>query len=293
MQAATSLLIPVAVVFLMWIVGLQLTPADFRRVAQYPRTAAVGTAGQLIVLPLIAGAAILTFRPAETVVAGMVLIAAAPGAPISNLLVYLARGNIALSVTLTAITNTIGILTFPLLTVAGFRLYLLEGPGTGVPVGTMIQQLLLLMLLPIALGMIARAWRPKFVELHRVSLKRASLLVVAGVVAFIVYDQRATFTVNLGSAAYISALFTIGAMAIGYAAGWLLGAPPPDRIALLIEFPARNTAIAIVVAATTLRRLDYAVFIVAYFAVEMAIMLGVVALLVAGREKKLARASNP
>jgi BASS family bile acid:Na+ symporter len=279
MQAATNLLIPAAVVFLMWIVGLQLTPADFRRVAQYPRTAAVGTLGQLIVLPLIAGLAILTFRPAETVVVGMILIAAAPGAPISNLLVYLARGNIALSVTLTAITNTVGILTFPLLTAAGVLLYLGEGGGAGIPLGTMIEQLVLLMLLPIAIGMIVRAWRPGFVQRHRVSLKRASLLVVAGVVAFIAYDQRATFAVHLGSAAYISAFFTVSAMAIGLAAGRLLSAPRPDRIALLIEFPARNTAVAIVVAATTLKRLDYAVFIVAYFVVEMVIMMSVVALL--------------
>ena len=68
-------------------------------------------------------------------------------------------------------------------------------------------------------------------------------------------------------------------MAVGFSLAWLLRAPLPDRIAFLVEFSARNTAIAIVVAATTFGRLDYAMFIVAYFVVQIAITLGVLAVL--------------
>ncbi len=289
MQAVTSFVIPGAVIFLMWVVGLQLSPADFRRVAQSPRTVAVGTLGQFVVLPAIAGVAILALRPAEAIAVGVILIAAAPGAPMSNLLVYLARGNIALSVTFTALTNTIGIITFPLLAAAGVRLFLGEGAGVEIPLGTMMVQLLLLMLLPIAVGMVVRARRPAFVERHGTSLKRASLLIVAAIVVFIAYDQRAAFAVHLASAAGLSAFFTTSAMLIGFATGWLLGAAFPDRITLAVEFPVRNTALAIVVAATTLGRLDYAVFIVAYFVVEMLIMMGVVGLLNVGRGGEFAR----
>jgi BASS family bile acid:Na+ symporter len=279
MQAVTSFVIPGAVIFLMWVVGLQLSPVDFRRVAQSPRTVAVGTLGQFVVLPAIAGVAILALRPAEAIAVGVILIAAAPGAPMSNLLVYLARGNIALSVTFTALTNTIGIITFPLVTAAGVRLFLGERAGVEIPLGTMMVQLLLLMLLPIAVGMVVRARGPAFVERHRATLKRASLLIVAAIVMFIAYDQRGAFAVHLASAAGLSAFFTPSAMLIGFATGWLLGAALPDRITLAVEFPVRNTALAIVVAATTLGRLDYAVFIVAYFVVEMVIMMGVVGLL--------------
>ena len=150
-------------------------------------------------------------------------------------------------------------------------------------------QLLLLMVLPIAVGMVVRARRPAFVERHRATLKRASLLIVAAIVVFIAYDQRAAFAVHLASAAGLSAFFTTSAMLVGFATGWLLGAAFPDRITLAVEFPVRNTALAIVVAATTLGRLDYAVFIVAYFVVEMAIMMGVVGLLNVGRGGEFAR----
>ncbi len=288
MQTVTSLVIPFAVALLMWVVGLELSPRDFRRLAERPGTVAAATVGQIVALPLIAGVAIVTLRPAESIVAGLILIAAAPGAPISNLLVYLARGGIALSVTLTAITNTIGVLTYPLLAAVGFQLYIGERTELEIPVGTMIAQLALLVLLPIAVGMAVRARRPGFVERHRTSLKRASMFVVAAIVAFIVYDQGAAFATQLVSAAWFSAFLTVSAMAIGFATGWLLGTPFPDRVTLLVQFSARNTALAIVIAATTLGRLDYAMFIVAYFVVQMGITAAVLALLVAGRGEELA-----
>jgi BASS family bile acid:Na+ symporter len=279
MQVITTVAIPAAVFVLMLVVGLELTPADFRRVAQHPKSTVVGTLAPLVVFPLIAGAAILTLKPGEPIVAGIVLIAAAPGAPISNLLVYIGRGNTALSVTLTALGNTIGIATFPLLATGGLLLYLGEQADIGIPLGPMVQQLVVLMLVPIALGMFVRHRRPLLVAQHSTLLRRISLLMVVGIVTFVVIDQRSVFAQQFVSAIWLAALLTTATMAVGFSLGWLLRAPFPDRIAFLVEFSARNTAIAIVVAATTLGRLDYAMFIVAYFVVQIALTLGVLAAL--------------
>jgi BASS family bile acid:Na+ symporter len=279
MQTITGFVIPAAVFFLMLVVGLDLSVGDFRRLVQYPRTLIVGTLGQLVVMPLVAAASILTLHPSEVIVGGVILIAAAPGAPISNLLVYLARGNVALSVTFTAFTNVIGVVTLPLIATAGLLIFVDEPTDIRVPLRTMIGQLVLLMLLPIAIGMVVRQWKPHAIARHRATLKRVSLLTVAAVVAFIVVDQRAIFAEKLISAAGLSTLLTSFTMAFGFGLGWLIGAPFADRITLLVEFSARNTAIGIVVAATVLGRLDYSLFIVGYFVVQMVITMGVLAFL--------------
>jgi BASS family bile acid:Na+ symporter len=279
MQIITDFAIPAAVFFLMWVVGLGLSARDFGRLAQRPITTILGAVGPLIVLPLVAGFVILALRPAEPIVAGLILVAAAPGAPISNLLVYLGRGNTALSVTLTALSNSFCILTFPPLVAVGFRLYLSDRVDTGIPVLLMIQQLLLLMLVPIIIGMLIRYKRLDFAERHRRSLRRASFVIIAGIVTFIIVSQRGLFTAHLASAAVVAAILVMSGMAIGLTVGRIIGAPLPDRLALLVEFSSRNTAIAIVIAATTLGRLDYALFIVAYFVVEVTLVMGILGIL--------------
>lgn len=271
--------IPPAVFYIMWVVGQELTPEDFRRLRRRPTITVAGTVGPLVAFPLVAGLAILALRPAEAVTAGIILIASAPGAPISNLLVHLARGNTALSVTLTALASLLGILTFPLLTQGGFLAYMGEQADVGIPLGPMVAQLMLMMALPIALGMVVRHRWPGFVAARRAGLTRVTLPLVAVIVVGIVYDQRALFAEQIVGVVGIAALITVAMMAIGWGFGAATRAPYPDRIAFLVEFSARNSAIALMVASTTLGRLDYAVFLVAYFVVQMAVTAAVLAVL--------------
>ena len=289
MELAVRLAIPAAVFFAMWVVGLDLTPADFRRLKARPKVGVVGVVGPLLTMPAVVGLVLLALRPPEAVTAGMVLIAAAPGAPVSNLLVYLARGNVALSVTLTAISIVCGLLTFPLLANEGFALFLGGPAGAEFPVVRMVAQLLLLLLLPIATGMMVRWRRPELVERYHQTLKRWTLVAVAVIVTVIVVDQRALFVEQLGRVVGISALVTVVTMAVGFSLGALVGGSFSDRIAYLVEFSARNTALATVVATTTLGRFDYAVFVMGYFAVQMAISAAVLSALVAGRRRRTGR----
>jgi BASS family bile acid:Na+ symporter len=278
--------IPFAVFYLMWVVGLELTPEDFHRLRQRPAATVLGTLGPLVAFPLVAGVVVLALRPAEAVTAGIILIASAPGAPISNLLVHLARGNIALSVTLTALASVLGILTFPLLTRGGFLLYMGKPATAGFPLGPMIGQLILLMVLPIVLGMATRHRWPGFVAARRAGLTRVSLPLVAVIVVAIVYDQRALAAEQIAPVVGIAASVTLTMMAIGWGLGIVARAPFPDRVAFLVEFSARNTALAVVVAATILGRLDYAVFVVGYFVVQIALSAVVLTALVAVRVRQ-------
>ncbi len=193
----------------------------------------------------------------------------------SNLFVYLGRGSTALSVTLTALGNTIGIISFPLLAAAGFSIFLGTHTNAAIPVTLMIQQLVPLMLLPIGIGMVLRHVRPDLAQRHRALLRRVSLAVVGGIIAFIIVTQRDLFAQQVLTAVGVASLVVIGGVALGMALGRVMGTSPQDRLAYVVEFGLRNIAVSIVVATTTLGRLDYTVFIVAYFVVEIAIMLGV------------------
>jgi BASS family bile acid:Na+ symporter len=279
LEIAARTIIPAAVFFLMWIVGLDLTARDFRRVVAFPKSVFAGTAGQFVLLPILGGALILLLRPEPVFTAGIILIAAAPSGSISNLLTLLARGNVGLSVTVTALSNAIGVVTYPLLAAAGFALFLGQRADIGIPVGPMMGQLVLLMLVPIGLGMVVRFSRPDFVERRRASLQRLSLLVVALVVAIVALDQRAFLAAHSVRVAVLSTLLTVPAMGIGWGVGSAMRLPIRDRISFLMEFSARNTAIGIVVASTTLGRLDYAAFILTYFVSQMVITLIVIAAL--------------
>ena len=278
MQTLTSLVIPVAVFVLMWIVGLDLTPADFRRIARYPTATLVGTAGQLACLPVVATLLILFLRPPPAIVGGVILIASAPSGAISNLLTLLARGNAALSVTLTAVSNTLGVITCPLLAAGGFALLLKETVEVRVPIPTVMGQLVVLMVLPIGLGMLVRL-RRESVYRYRAFFHRVSLLLVFGVVLAVVIDQRAVLVESVRSVAALAAMLTLSGMLTGLGIARLAGLPLVDGTAFVMEFSARNTAIALVVAVTTLGRPDYAVFIVAYFLVQMLVTIPVIALL--------------
>ena len=125
-HTVTTVALPVAVFYLMWVVGLELTPADFRRVIEYPKATLAGVATQLTLVPVIGGLLVVLLEPRPAIAAAVILIATSPGGSISNILTVLARGNPGLSVTLTALTNTIGVITFPLLAAVGFELLLGE-----------------------------------------------------------------------------------------------------------------------------------------------------------------------
>jgi BASS family bile acid:Na+ symporter len=254
MDPVVDLVIP-AVTFLMMVaVGHGLTPLEFRRSATDLRVLVTATGGQLILLPLIATVIILVLEPSSTVIAGLVLIAACPGGTISNFYTFLARGNAALSITLTAISCLLSFVTIPALVAAGFFFWLEDQPEIEVPVTLLAIQLLLLVAVPASLGMALRRWRPETKERRDRILRRSSLLALVGLVSYVVVDQWDAVVAGIGELALVAIVFTVLAMASGYALAWATGRPVADRITYLVEFPCRNLALAAVVAMTFLDR---------------------------------------
>ncbi len=193
--------------------------------------------------------------------------AVSPSAGITTLLAALARANIALAVTLTALGSVLCTVTLPTIAAFGLRTFLGESVAIDVPVMRLMAQLALTLLLPIGLGMAIRARKPEFVEQHHRRLQRAVFLAItlllAVAIPFADTGDELSFA-DAGGGLVAAAVWALAAMALGWGVGRALGLPADDRFTFLIAFATRNIAVAAIVAMSGLGRLDLALFSGAY-----------------------------
>lgn len=250
--------VPVVAFLLMVAVGLDVSRADLIRVASQLRLVAIATAAQAILLPA-AALAMAPLLPSPTMAAYLLLVAACPGGGMSNVYVYLARANTALSVTLTATSCLAAVATMPAI-FAAYELVLRRPFDFTLPLPTLLAQLLIMAVIPVALGAWIRNRRP---DLEQRYGGRLRVLTAAGVV-LIVGVGIAQSAGGLRGELLVGGVAATGLAAAGMLAGWLLGAwrqrPSDDRFALLVEFAVRNLAIAMVIAVSFLHQPDFVAF---------------------------------
>jgi BASS family bile acid:Na+ symporter len=263
--------LPLIIVLAMTIVGLELTVADLRRVLQYPAHVAIALAGQVLLLPLVAAALILLLDVEPAVAGGLILVAAAPQAIVSNYFCLLARADVALAVTLTAVSNVLALLTTSVIASLGFRLLLERQAGIVLPVGAVMQQVVLGLLLPMAAGMVIRRFAPDFVARNRARLQGLNLAALALFIAILLYGLEGSLR-SLLSVLTVALLFTAAALALGLLVAWGLSWPRTERIAMLAAYPARSLSVATLVAINVLGRLEFLSFAVVFFLVQAALL---------------------
>jgi BASS family bile acid:Na+ symporter len=268
--------VPAASFFLMLVVGLELTVEDFRRVARYPGLVAAATAGQIFLLPALASALIFALGLPEPAAAGLIIVVACPPAILSSVYVSLARGNTALAVTLNGVSDLLAPVTLPIAVGAGLALHLSERARVRPPLLLMMGQLVLLLLLPTALGMLLRDRFPEHASRLRPALRRGSLFIVVVIVAGIAWGQGSALKGGLVSSIGAAVLFVALAMSLGWVIGAGLRSMPADRIAISFVFASRSVAVAVVVAVTLLGRPDFLAFGTVFFLTHTALMLAVI-----------------
>lgn len=267
--------IPVVVVFMMLLVGLDLTVGDFARVAESPKIVLGATLGHLTLVPLIVAGIILATDPDTVLRAGIILLAAAPSGALSNFYVYLAGANTALSVTLTALSVLAAFITMPLVSAAGFAFFWDEAVEVQIPMLGMMGQLLMLLVVPIGLGMWIRGARPAFYSRHQRLLRIMGMAGVIVVLVLLLVDHREALWNEGASMAGTAALFTLCAMAAGLVVARVLRLSAPDRMAVAVEFAARNTAVVALTAVALLDSSAFALF-AAVFTVAQIPLIGLV-----------------
>jgi BASS family bile acid:Na+ symporter len=272
---------PVILFLLMTMVGLELRPADFRRVFKAPRAVVGGTIGQWLTLPLMTFALVEFMGLSPSFGAGAILLAVSPGAGMSNIAAAFARANVALSVTLTAMASVFAVLTLPLLSSIVMGLFLDEVSQVEVPVADLMLQLFVSLFLPIGLGMWLRTRNPERAEalaprVQRIVFVAIGVAVVVGIV-FSDGSQEDLFE-GAGPAAVAAGIWTLLAAGLGWGIATLMRLPPDDRFTFVIEFAARNIAVTAIVAMSGLDRIDLTLFSGLYGAVGYPMVIAAVLL---------------
>lgn len=251
----TAVFIPLALAVIMLGMGLSLTPQHFRNVLVTPKPVALGLGLQTIGLPILALAVATLFRLPPELAVGLVLIAACPGGPTSNLIAHLAKGDTALSITLTAISSLLIIATLPF--VVNFALVHFMGAEQAVRL-SVIQatvQVGAIIVLPVSIGMLLRHHKPRWATRCETPVKIISALFLALVIMGALNSMREqlwSFFVMIGAAA-IS--LNILAMALGYSAARLTSQTPERVKSITVEVGIQNGTLGIMVAASMLENM--------------------------------------
>jgi BASS family bile acid:Na+ symporter len=254
MQAGllTNLLLPLALGVIMLGLGLGLTVEDFRRVARYPRAVLTGLTLQVLVLPWAAFALALAFGLPPALAVGLMLLAASPGGATANIYSHLARGDVALNITLTAINSLLCLLTLPIILNLALEYFLGAGQYVPPPVRKVVE-VALIIVLPVALGMAIRAFAPQVALRAEKPVRLLSVLVLVLLIVAAVAQSLDVLLSYFAVVGLACLLFNLASMGVGYAAPLALKLPRRQAIAISMEIGIHNGTLAIFIALNVLQ----------------------------------------
>lgn len=230
--------IPWGLGVIMFFMGVTLTLPDFTRIAKRPWVVLLGTGSQFIVMPL-AGwliAQMLSLPPALAI--GVILVGCAPGGTASNVVTYLAKGDVALSVSITTVSTLLAPLLTPVLTLW------LAGSYMDVSAGSMMVSIVQTVLLPVIGGVIVRALFSRIIDLLGPILPWLSTVAIAYVVAVVVAGSAGSL-LQAGALVLVAVILHNGVgLALGYLAARVAGLDAPARRALSFEVGLQNSGLA-------------------------------------------------
>ena len=251
-----SVVIPICLFLIMMGMGLSLVVDDFKRVIKFPKAVGIGLTNQLIMLPLIgfALANIMPLRPEYAV--GVMLLVLCPGGTTSNLFTYLAKGDVALSVTMTAIASVITVFTIPI--VLSFSLIHFMGAGSEfqLPIAKTMISLIVITILPISIGMLIKRYKPRIADSSQVLVSRFGVTFLAMLVVFLSYVQRDIIVDAFINTGPVSLILNVVTMALGYFSSKLLGLNLAQRTSITLEVGLQNSTLSIFMALTLLSNYD-------------------------------------
>jgi len=255
----TAVLLPLTLAIVMLGMGLSLVPEDFKRITRYPKAVAVGTVCQMLLLPLI-GALITLVVPMQPEIAvGLIVLAVCPGGPSSNLVTYLAKGDVALSVTLTAVSSIITVFTIPLFTNLALQYFLGKSAAIALPIGSTMLQIFLITLLPTAIGMAIRHQFPDTARRLEKPMSRLAMGLLALIIVLLLVREGSKLPGFLVQVGIGVVLLNLLATLAGFLAGKLFRLPLAQQICVAIEVGIQNGTLAIAITAGLLNNPDMAV----------------------------------
>ncbi len=255
----SSIILILVLASIMLGMGLSLTLADFRRVLIYPKGILTGLVNQLIFLPIL-GLAIANFLNLSPEIAvGIMLLAACPGGTSSNIITYLAKGDSALSVSLTAVSSVISIFTIPLIVSFAISNFMAANQQIEVDKVLMVGQLLVIVIIPVGIGMSIRAFKPNFATLMDKHVRRISTIMLILITAALVYKDRASVVPYFQQAGIAALLLNFISLSLGFLTAELLRLNRAQSICVAIESGIQNSGLAITLAVVSLQNVSFSI----------------------------------
>lgn len=263
-DAISSIALPLMLCVIMFALGMGLAIADFKRVLAQPRAFLIGFFCHFIVLPVTAFVLVKFANLPPALAVGFMIIAACPTGTTSNLLTYLARGDVALAVSFTAVASVVTIVSLPLITGFALNHFMAATQTVAMPVGLMMGQVFLIVGLPVMLGMGFRAWRPALAaSIEPIATKIASALFVI-IVAAALYKNWTLFTSTFSQLAPLVLALNVSMLAVGYGLSRWAKLKKQQAVTVAIETAVQNATLAILISSTVLKNDQMALPAVVY-----------------------------
>lgn len=243
----SEVFLPLGLAIIMMGLGLSLTLDDFKRIFTYPKAIIIGLFCQMIILPFICYFIAVGFKLSPELAVGLMLLAAAPGGPTSNLFSHVAKGDVALNVSLTAINSLLSVFTISLIVNMSITMFMETGDVIPLQFKKVLE-VCLIVLIPVSLGMLIRAKASKIAEKLNKPVKIASAIFLATIIILTLYSEKEKLPLYFSLVGVPALLFNVLCMTVGYYIPRLLNLGKSQAIAIGMEIGIHNGTLAIFIA---------------------------------------------
>ena len=248
MNIVTDVILPLALAFIMFVLGLGLTGSDFLRVVKQPRDFFVGAFSQIILLPIIAFILVKIWPIAPELAIGVMIIAAAPGGVTSNLLTSFAKGDVALSISLTAIISLLCVITIPFIVLTSVGLLNDSSITQDISLFSMSRDMFLIVTVPVILGILIRRFASGAALKFEPIAKKISIVLFVLVLLGAIAAERENVISYFAQAGLITFVLNVVMMIVAYFVANLLASGIKQKKCITIECGLQNGTLAIFVA---------------------------------------------
>lgn len=259
MDKGATIVLALSLIIIMLGMGLSLVKDDFSRILRNPKAIIIGLVNQIILLPMVAFALTGLFPLNPEIAIGVMILAACPGGPTSNLIAHLAKGDTALSVSLTAVSSLLTIITIPFIVNFALSEFLEAGEMVQLPIGKTIAQVFVIVIIPISIGMLIKSKNNAFAEKMEKPVRTASAVVLALVIVGIILKEKANIIPYFQQAGLITLALNLATMLIGFQTSKMFKLNTKQSISISIESGIQNGTMAIMIATVLLGNTAYAI----------------------------------
>ena len=253
----TQIFLPISLAIIMFGMGLTLVVSDFGRLFAYPKEVLIGLCNQLIFLPLIGFLIILLFDLNSSMAIGIMILSLCPGGPTSNLITQVARGNIGLSVTLTALASLITVFTIPIILSEAVTYFTGETDVViELPIVQTMLQILVITVIPVSIGMVIRKKNEAFALRMERPMRIASTVLFIIIFLLVMIANKDLIVQAMKEVGLATLLLNLSTMALGYMTAKVFGIKGKSQISITIESGIQNGTLAFVIATTILNNVE-------------------------------------